>query len=322
MKIVVIGLGSMGKRRIRHIRDMYPEYEVLGVDQRDDRRFEASTLYDIETFPGLSNIPLGVDCAFVCTSPLSHSEIIRDCLLKNINVFSEINLVSEGYENNIALAKKNNLELFLSSTFLYRDETNYIKSFVSTEKKWNYVYHVGQYLPDWHPWESYNDFFVANNKTNGCRELLAIELPWLISSFGAVKSFNVISDTMSKLNIDYSDNYMIQLEHDNGNKGSLIIDVVSPCPVRKFEAYAEHSYISWGGTPDSLSVFDNNKKILETKLVTEIVDHCEGYVSFVVENAYREEIRSFFDILNGVGNHKYSFENDLEVLKLIDDIGA
>ena len=35
---------------------------------------------------------------------------------------------------------------------------------------------LGQYLPDWHPWESYKSFFVSNKKTNGCRELFAIEL--------------------------------------------------------------------------------------------------------------------------------------------------
>ena len=39
MKIVVIGLGSMGKRRIRLIKEMYPDYTVVGIDGREDRRF-------------------------------------------------------------------------------------------------------------------------------------------------------------------------------------------------------------------------------------------------------------------------------------------
>ena len=38
MKILVIGLGSMGKRRIRLIRDMYSTFEIFGVDGREDRR--------------------------------------------------------------------------------------------------------------------------------------------------------------------------------------------------------------------------------------------------------------------------------------------
>jgi prephenate dehydrogenase len=37
MNIIVIGLGIMGKRRIRLIKEMYPDYAIFGIDQRDDR---------------------------------------------------------------------------------------------------------------------------------------------------------------------------------------------------------------------------------------------------------------------------------------------
>lgn len=47
MKVLVIGLGSMGKRRIRLIKDMYPEFEIYGVDGREDRRNEAKELFQI-----------------------------------------------------------------------------------------------------------------------------------------------------------------------------------------------------------------------------------------------------------------------------------
>ena len=38
MNVLVIGLGSMGKRRIRLISEMYPMYDLYGVDNRKDRR--------------------------------------------------------------------------------------------------------------------------------------------------------------------------------------------------------------------------------------------------------------------------------------------
>ena len=40
MNILIIGLGSMGKRRIRLIREMFPNYQIYGVDGREDRRKE------------------------------------------------------------------------------------------------------------------------------------------------------------------------------------------------------------------------------------------------------------------------------------------
>lgn len=38
MKNLVVGLGSMGKRRIRLMQDMYPEDEIVGVDGRRPKK--------------------------------------------------------------------------------------------------------------------------------------------------------------------------------------------------------------------------------------------------------------------------------------------
>lgn len=321
MNILVIGLGSMGKRRVRLIREMYPEYTVYGVDGREDRCVEAQSLYKIETVASLDIAAqnFSIDTAFICTSPLSHSGIIKTCLEHKWNVFTELNLVSDGYEQNMELAKRNGCTLFLSSTFLYREEIQYMKDYVSQKYKWNYIYHIGQYLPDWHPWEKYQDFFVGNKKTNGCREIMAIELPWLIKTFGKVESFQVKSDKMSELHIDYNDNYIIQLTHANGNKGVLIVDVVSPVAVRHLDLYAENQYLQWKGTPDSLFIYDSVSDGLQKVTLNEKEEHKEGYRAFVVENAYKNEIRAFMDVIKGT-EPIYSFGDDLEVLSLIDSL--
>ena len=73
MKILVIGLGSMGRRRIRLIQRIYPEYELLGVDMKQERRQTCEDEYHIRTKEDLPDAlrESGIDCAFVCTSPLS-----------------------------------------------------------------------------------------------------------------------------------------------------------------------------------------------------------------------------------------------------------
>lgn len=321
MRIVVIGLGSMGKRRIRLIQEMYPEFTIIGIDGRQDRREEATQKYGINCTDSINNID-SADCAFICTSPLSHNNLIHACLEKGWHVFTELNLVTDGYENNLALAKEKDITLFLSSTFFYREEIRYIRKEISSDKKWNYIYHIGQYLPDWHPWESYKDFFLGDKRTNGCREIMAIELPWLTNAFGTVQGVHVLTDKMTDLNVAYKDNFIIQLQHENGNKGTLIVDVVSPVAVRKLEAYAEGAYLSWNGTPDSLAEFDPISKRLVPVTLHEQTEHLEGYSSFVVENAYKNEIREFFNVVNGISPAQYGFEQDYAILKLIDTIGA
>lgn len=324
MNILVIGLGSMGKRRIRLLKELYPECVIWGVDGREERCDEAKILFNIQCCRSIKDVtdPFMIDFAFVCTSPLSHSTIITECLLNKWNVFTELNLVSDGYRENIELAKKNGCVLFLSSTFFYREEIKYIKEHVIQNIKWNYIYHIGQYLPDWHPWEDYRDFFVGNKKTNGCREILAIELPWITKVFGNVKAIHVLSDKMTGLKIDYNDNYLIQIEHENGNKGTLIVDVVSPVAVRRLEVYTEKRYIRWSGTPESLYEYDQTDNQLKLVKLSEKEEHEEGYSAFVIENAYKNEIQEFVNVVTNGKEQIYGLEEDFIILKLIDQIGA
>lgn len=323
MNIVVIGLGSMGKRRIRLLQKRNDIDLIVGVDFALDRREEAKHLYGIETAESISSAMLlfELNCAFVCVSPLAHSEIIKECLENDLHIFTEINLVSDGYEDNIRLSHERNKVLFLSSTFIYREEVKYIRNKVKQETgKINYIYHIGQYLPDWHPWESYNNFFVGNKRTNGCREIMAIEMPWLTETFGEIESVYSTHSKMSSLSIDYDDNYMIQLFHKNSNKGCLIIDVVSRKAVRNFEAYSENLHISWDGTPNGLTEYDICSKQTVSVKLYDAVERIDGYQSTVIENGYASEINEFFDVISGKRQQTYGFEKDLTTLRWLDRI--
>lgn len=313
----------MGKRRIRLIKDMYPGFVIFGVDAREDRRQESEKLFEIQVFSSILEVTgQDIDCAFVCTSPLSHASIITECLRNKWHVFTELNLVADGYEENMRLAKEYDRVLFLSSTFLYREEIRHIQSKVTDDRRWNYIYHTGQYLPDWHPWENYRDFFLGNKRTNGCREILAIELPWLTATFGDMTDVSVLSDKMTGLQVDYKDNYLIQLSHKKGNKGCLIVDVVSPVAVRNIEIYSENRYISWKGTPESLIEFNEVTKQLDRVALKEAEEHVEGYSNLIVENAYRNEIKEFFETVSDGKTPRYGFQQDLRILEIIDRIGA
>lgn len=323
MKVLVIGLGSMGRRRIRLLKMLKAELEIIGVDSNNERTKSAYKEYGIEIFNNLDKAleEDNVECALVCTSPLSHADIIHQCLKSGLHVFTELNLVSDMYYENICLASEKKKVLFLSSTFLYRGEIQFIIDNVSkAQSKLNYSYHVGQYLPDWHPWENYKDFFVGDKRTNGCREILAIEMPWLLKAFGEVESFHVLKDKSTSLNIEYIDNYLLLLKHRNGNKGMLAIDVMSRKAVRNLEIFGEELYISWNGTPEGLNKYDiENRRDIKINLYND-VDKLEGYSDFVVENAYKNELSNFLDVVAGIGSARYSFEEDLEILGLIDKI--
>lgn len=323
MKVIIIGLGSMGKRRIRLLSE-HQGITIFGIDNNPGRCQEVIEKFGIRCFSSISEaVSLEqIDAAMICTSPLSHAGIIKECLTNNLHVFTEINLVSDGYEENMALAKSKGLVLFLSSTFLYQSETLKIIERVKSANvcKLNYLYHVGQYLPDWHPWESYNNYFIGNPRTNGCREILTIDLPWIVTAFGDIKSIQVMKSKNTNLNIEYNDNYLIMLEHESGAKGVFAVDVVARKAVRHFEVYGEDLHVTWDGTPETLIEYSIEKKKDIQLLLGETTEHIEGYSNLIDENPYRDEIKAFLEAVNDGKGPMWDFEKDLTLLKVIDTI--
>jgi predicted dehydrogenase len=323
MKVVVIGLGSMGKRRLRLLKSNFNFVELVGVDLDEERRKTVKNEFDINTYGSINEAveeakPIA---AVISTSPLTHSSIALQCLELGLHVFTEINLVSDRYEEIMKIANEKKLELFLSSTQVYRSEVEEIDKVVKkcTEKV-NYTYHIGQYLPDWHPWENYKDFFVNDIRTNGCRELFAIELPWIISVFGKINKIYTVKDKISTLDLNYQDSYMCIFEHENGNKGVMCVDIVSRKATTKFEVYGEELHINWDGTPNSLEIMDMNTRKMKQVGTYKEVEKDNRYAENIIENPYLEELAVYLDKIKGNNREKYTFEDDLYTLSLIDEI--
>ncbi|MGL4484452.1 MAG: Gfo/Idh/MocA family protein [Anaerovoracaceae bacterium] len=322
MKIAVIGLGSMGKRRIELLKKYDSNLDLCGIDLNKERCKEVANTYKMDTYSELTDKRLkDVDCVFISTSPLSHKEIIIKALKNCCHVFTELNLLRNGYLEILKLAERNECKLFLSSTMQYRKEIEYISNVVElSNKNFNYIYHVGQYLPDWHPWESYKDNFLSKKETNGCREIFAIELPWIIKAFGEIESYEKVSGNLTDLEIDFDDFYNIIFKHKNGNRGCIIADLVSYKAVRKFECFNEKEYITWEGMPKTLNRYDKEaNKDRQIELYQNITKK-EGYADNIIEDAYYDEIVAFFDYVLKDIKPKYGFKEDYEVLKLIDGI--
>lgn len=323
MNVGVIGLGSMGKRRIRLIKNNFSEVNVVGIDNSVERCEEVRSLFDIEVFNDSNEFfyETNYDAVFISTPPLTHSKLINQALNSDLNVFTEINLVSDGYDENIKLANEREKVLFLSSTQLYRKEIDYINSKVMESNKiTNYIYHIGNYLPDWHPWESYKNFFVGNKKTNGCREILAIELPWIVNIFGDISKIHVTKNKITDLEIDYPDSFFVTLTHKNGSNGVLIVDLVSRKAVRNLEIINEDIYLSWDGTPHGFEEFNFDLGEMRKLNLYDEISKEKDYNQTIVENAYLEEIKNFFNVLKSIEEPLHSFNRDKYILNIIDII--
>lgn len=323
MKVLVTGLGSMGRRRIGILKNYYDYLSVYGVDKREDRRQNCTNQFSIETFNDFfyAYKKIKPEIVFACTPPELHKNIVLFSLKNGSHTFSEINLINNGYKEITRIASQKNRVAFLSSTMLYREEIKWILKRLKNQTNYSYRYHVGQYLPDWHPWEDYRNYFIARKQTNACREILAVELPWIIYAFGQVTDFRVLKTKTSSLLIDYPDTYHVILKHVSGTIGNISVDVVSRKPINSLEIYSTDFHVFWEGTPESLKEFNINNKQLNDIVLYNSVKVNNSYSDKIIENPYIEEVRSFFDSLKDCRKQiNYTYENDNYVLELIDEI--
>ena len=100
------------------------------------------------------------------------------------------------------------------------------------------------------------------------------------------------------------------------------VDIVSRKAVRNLEVFGESLYLSWDGSAEGLKMVDIEKRKEENILLYEKVDQLNQYSKFVVENAYYDEIASFFEAISNNIEPVYDFEKDKIILNLIDRIEA
>ena len=98
MKFLVVGLGSMGKRRIRNLKHMQ-QTEIIGFDTRDDRCSEVTEKYQIKTFTKITDaLQENPEAMVISTPPDLHMKYAEIALDNGLHFFTEASVVEDGME--------------------------------------------------------------------------------------------------------------------------------------------------------------------------------------------------------------------------------
>jgi predicted dehydrogenase len=232
MKFLVIGLGSMGKRRVRNLIALGYKDSIAGFDLREDRRDEARK-YGIIIYDDFERAmsEFKPDAFLISTPPNFHMYYAYIAEENNIHCFIEASVVDA--EKILELSnriKDKKILMAPSCTMRYYPMPIKIKELINSGvigKVLNYNYQTGQYLPDWHPWEKIEDFYVSNPDTGGCREIVPFELTWLNDIFGDSKPLACVRKKLTDINAYIDDIYHCILEYPNNVIGNLTVEVVS-----------------------------------------------------------------------------------------------
>ena len=318
--ILVIGLGSMGKRRVRCLQAL-GYTNIVGFDLREDRRNEAHEKYAIETIKSLDDTFFSdVDAIIISTPPDQHTPYAKLAIDHGKPAFIEASVILEDVME-IKSYNKNNTFLAPSCTLRFhpmiKDITSIIKG-GKYGKVTNFSYHSGQYLPDWHPWEKVTEFYVSKRETGGGREIVPFELTWIVDTIGWPIDVKGLFAKTIDFGPDIEDSYAFVLKY-NGMIGTIVVDVAARYATRSLIINLELGQIQWRWDEGCFRLFEveSNRWI---KYNQPEVYAAEGYNKNIGEGMYIEEVKSFINGIISPSSYPNSIDDDIKVLEILNKI--
>lgn len=323
MKILVIGLGSMGKRRVRCLKALdIQAQDIYGFDPREDRRKETEKLHGIKTFQDFQEaVENGAPTLYIISVPPDvHHDYMKDAVERGIPFFVEASVVDTGLKDIIDETKKKSIVACPSSTLHFHPAIKRISEIIRSGvlgKLSSVHYHSGQYLPDWHTYEHVSEYYVSNPATGGGREIVPFELTWMVNAFGFPK--RVAGMYRKTIDIDgaesIDDTYSAILDYED-HLITMTVDVVSRCATRRLLINGSEGQLRWDWDENGIHLYDAEKATW-VKEEYEMLAAEDGYNANIGENMYIDEIRAFLEAATQGTPFVNSLERDHMVLKTL-----
>lgn len=325
IKFLIVGLGSMGKRRVRNLQAL-KHTALAGFDPRADRCIEASSRYDIETFDSFNKalVSFKPDTLVISTSPSLHMDYANQALNLGLHCFIEAS-VTEGdriLELSKAL-KGTKLVMVPSCTMRYYPGPIAIREIIRAGKigkPLNLNYLTGQYLPDWHPWESIQDFYVSKRETGGAREIVPFELTWINEIFGQPRPVACVKDKQSDMDADIDDIYHCILRYPEGMLANVTVEVLSrPRAIRELNILGSTGRLVFSADENRVRyIAVGDKDWTKIDLASGTVE--AGYIN--AEEPYISEMADFVKAIDAKNRKNFpnTLEKDAEILCLLNNL--
>jgi len=319
--ILVIGLGSMGKRRIRNLLALGIT-NIIGVDNRDDRRIESYNIYQIETYNNFEEAisKYNFISFIISLPPAIHHIYMKKAIEMAIPTFIEASVVDTDFEQIIEKSKEKNVLLAPSCTLFFHPAIKKISETIKNGelgKISNFLYHSGQYLPDWHTYEDVSEYYVSNKETGGGREIVPFELTWITLVLGLPNRVVGFYKNAVKIKgaekIDDTYNLLMDYGHSIFN---LSVDVVSRYATRRLVINGDKKQLYWNWDDNMIKIYNPNSNIWE-EIKYDIISAQNGYNKNITEQMYIDEIAAFLKAAKNEIDFPNNLKHDHNVLKIL-----
>jgi len=259
MKILIAGLGSIGRRHLRNLL-------ALGENDLVLLRSHKSTLPDdeLKPYPVETDISAALKkhhpAAVIIANPTAlHLPVAipaaqAGCaLLLEKPIAEDLSRVDELRR----AAQKNQQRILVGFQFRYHPTLNKARQLIQSGalgKILSVHVHWGEYLPNWHPWEDYRASYAARKDLGGgVIRTLTHPLDYLRYLLGEVQTLKALSGHLSALELDgVEDVAEIALRFENGAIGGVHVNYFQRPPVHRLEIVGAAGTLRWDNADGTL----------------------------------------------------------------------
>jgi predicted dehydrogenase len=312
--IGIIGLGSIGRRHLRLVKELRPELNIIAVRSGKGKKVEEEKLLNAVVHSLEEAIDCGIEAAIIATPAVYHVQQAIKLMEKGIHVLIEKPL-SHSLDNVnklLRIAKTSKLVGLVGYCLQYDPgalKFNKMLNNQKTGKILNAQVECGSYLPDWRKGFDYRESVSAKAELGGGVLLeLSHELDYIRWFFGEMKSVSANIQNSGTLDINVEDSVDMIFESVLGFPVSVHLDFNSRNTRRKciarctngdliLDAFANRVIWLPANGPEELETYKNDRDYI-----------------------YKEQLKHFFDCIENKKLPSVSIHDGLAVLHMIDSI--
>ena len=316
MKFLVIGTGSIGKRHLRNLISIgIDPCNLSVVDTREDRRKEVVDLGINNVFPTLeaSLKDDEYNAAFVCSPTNLHIKQGIELASRGVHIMMEKPLAHNlnGIKKFVELVNRNNVVVMMAYKFRFSSLTQKVKELIDSNSIGKILYARGEfseYLPDWHPYEDYRSFYMAEKSRGGGSILDQCHIMDLVHYLlGGFDTVFAVNTKLSSLEINADDFAELIIKLNSGIIASIHTDIFGREHKKQLEIKGETGNIIWDFYANTVTLYESetNSSRIFNKFINDF------------NLAYIDELNHFIACCKNQKKPLASLEDGIETMELI-----
>jgi len=308
-RILIAGLGSIGRRHLNNLRQ-------LGVNDVLLYRTHPGSLEEAPELPVFTELTDALaanpNAVVICNPTAYHLKVAIPAAEAGCHLFIEKPLSHSwgGVERLLSVVQAKHLTGIVGFDLRFDPGLCKVKSLVDEGRIGRLVAiqaQVGQYLPDWRPWEDYRMGMSARVETGGGVIFdLIHELDYVSWLMGPVSHVACFADKVSNLEIETEDTAAILLRFENGAIGTVHLDYIQRIPNRTCRFIGEKGTVLWDYFAKKVCWFETGKDTWQAF----------EYPEYERNDRFLAEMRHFLACLRGEEQPKVDLLTGSRVLKV------